>query len=71
MAAGFFVLLNFGTTGSQLMQNGMAKLDDLGIFGEGSNPPTGEDLIYDENGYPADLNVNPADINPVSDFEMI
>lgn len=23
---------------------------------------------YDENGYPKDLNVNPGDINPVSDF---
>lgn len=69
MAVGFFLLLNLGTTGSQIMQNGMAKLEDLGIFdGSGGNTPPTE-VVFDENGYPKDLNIKPSDINPETDFE--
>lgn len=65
LSVGFFALLNLSGTGSQLVQNGLNKLDSLNLFGSG---PVAGGPEYDENGYPKDSNINPEDINPASDF---
>lgn len=66
---GFFALLNLSGTGSRLVQNGLSRLDETGVFDGGSATPPG--LVYDENGYPVDDNVELSDINPLADFTLV
>lgn len=62
MSVGFFALFNLSGTGSRIVQNGLARLDDTGVFAGASG-------VVDENGYPDELNIASGDINPEDDFE--
>lgn len=67
LAVGFFSMLTFSTTGKDLMQNGLAKIEDF--FGGGTGPlPT--IIEYDENGYPESLNIQLSDVNSIDDFSV-
>ncbi|MHC1734525.1 MAG: hypothetical protein AB9921_02500 [Erysipelotrichaceae bacterium] len=69
LSVGFIALLNLSGGGASLMGSKLAKLDALNLFGGGDSYTS--TMSYDENGYIASLNVNPADINPLSDFTFI
>lgn len=61
--------MNLSGTGSQLVQNGLARLDETGVFDSGTVTPPG--LVYDENGYPEEDNVELSDVNPLTDFTLV
>ena len=68
MAVGFFAILNFNILGNESMTKGMERLDGTGVFSSGET--TTPVSSYDSNGYDKSLNINPADINPSTDFEF-
>ena len=72
LSVGFFLMLNFSGLGMDTMTKGLAKLDATGVFGIfGGGDKYTSTMSFDANGYEASLNVNPADINPVSDFLFV
>jgi asparagine N-glycosylation enzyme membrane subunit Stt3 len=68
LAVGFFALINFSTSGTSLMDTMNGRLAGLGIFGGITAPEV--ETVYDGNGYPEHLNINPADITPEANFEF-
>jgi len=72
LSVGFFAMLNFGVLSLDTITKSLGKLDALNIFGDNA---AGSDytmsMNYDANGYLISLNVNPADINPLSDFLFV
>lgn len=72
LAVGFFALLNFSTSGTNLMDTVNGRLASLGIFGgSGSGTPIVGPVVYDENGYPEHLNIELSDVSPEESFGFL
>lgn len=67
LLAGIFTIMNFSFSGNSFVHTLNERIAGLGIFGGGNDIP-GETIVYDDNGYPEHLNINPVDITPENMF---